>query len=192
MVSGQWSVVRKWRVQSAECRVRKKNEEDSKSETLPSPLSSLPSHGFASHTAKALAPVLAAGPFVERKPFDFAAEVAAREGDLRHHRGRPRRPHALGNRRPALAHGRSRRPDRQPVPLGRPHPGRGRRPHPAAVRPVCRDRLERPQRGRDSRGEEVGRLVLPRHHRRGVAAEDEVPHGPEHLPAGRVGREAAT
>ena len=34
-----------------------------------------------SHTAIALAPVLAAGPLVERKPFDFAAELAAREGD---------------------------------------------------------------------------------------------------------------
>ena len=32
-----------------------------------------------------------------------------------------------------------------------------------------------------SRGEEVRRLVLPRHHRRGMAAEDEVPHGPQHV-----------
>ena len=35
-----------------------------------------------SHTGKALAPVLAAGPFVVRKPFDFAAEAAARQTDL--------------------------------------------------------------------------------------------------------------
>ncbi len=34
-----------------------------------------------SHTARALAPILAAGPLVERKPFDFAAEAAARLGD---------------------------------------------------------------------------------------------------------------
>jgi excinuclease ABC subunit A len=34
-----------------------------------------------SHTAIALTPVLTAGPFVERKPFDLAAEMAAREGD---------------------------------------------------------------------------------------------------------------
>ncbi|MBN1395554.1 MAG: excinuclease ABC subunit UvrA, partial [Pirellulales bacterium] len=36
---------------------------------------------FVSHTAKALAPVLKAGPYVERKPFDFAAEAAKRETD---------------------------------------------------------------------------------------------------------------
>ena len=58
------------------------------------------------------------------------------------------------------------------------------------VRPVRRDRLERAERGRDSRGEEIGRLVLPRHHRRGVAAEDEVPHGAEHVQARGTGREA--
>jgi excinuclease ABC subunit A len=47
---------------------------------VPSPLSPLPSPLF-SHTAVALAPVLAAGPFVERKPYDFAAEVEQREDD---------------------------------------------------------------------------------------------------------------
>jgi len=35
-----------------------------------------------SYTAEALAPVLAAGPHVERKPFDFAAEMAEKESDL--------------------------------------------------------------------------------------------------------------
>ncbi|MCE5266425.1 MAG: excinuclease ABC subunit UvrA [Planctomycetaceae bacterium] len=35
----------------------------------------------ASHTAAALAPVLAAGPLIERKPFDFAAEAAEQTGD---------------------------------------------------------------------------------------------------------------
>ncbi|NLF08595.1 MAG: excinuclease ABC subunit A, partial [Pirellulaceae bacterium] len=34
-----------------------------------------------SHTAAALAPVLAAGPHVERKPYDFAAEAARRKSD---------------------------------------------------------------------------------------------------------------
>ncbi len=34
-----------------------------------------------SYTAEALAPVLAAGPYVERKPYDFAAETAPREED---------------------------------------------------------------------------------------------------------------
>jgi excinuclease ABC subunit A len=53
---------------------------DNASQAGPSPLSPLPSPLHA-HTAAALAPVLAAGPFVERKPYDFAAEIAAREGD---------------------------------------------------------------------------------------------------------------
>ncbi|RIK88341.1 MAG: excinuclease ABC subunit A [Planctomycetota bacterium] len=37
---------------------------------------------FPSHTAAALAPVLAAGPHFERKPYDFAAAEAARQDDL--------------------------------------------------------------------------------------------------------------
>ncbi|HEX6962032.1 MAG TPA: excinuclease ABC subunit A, partial [Lacipirellula sp.] len=37
---------------------------------------------FPSHTATALAPVLAAGPHVERKPYDFAAAEAKRKDDL--------------------------------------------------------------------------------------------------------------
>ncbi len=41
----------------------------------------LPPSAFVSHTAAALKPVLAAGPRVERKPFDFATEAALREGD---------------------------------------------------------------------------------------------------------------
>jgi excinuclease ABC subunit A len=40
-----------------------------------------PPTSLRSYTAEALAPILAAGPFVERKPYDFAAEVAARKGD---------------------------------------------------------------------------------------------------------------
>jgi excinuclease ABC subunit A len=42
---------------------------------------STPPLPFHSHTAEALAPVLAAGPFAERKVFDFAAETAPQEGD---------------------------------------------------------------------------------------------------------------
>ena len=49
--------------------------EDSSSPLAPSPSS------LTSHTATALAPVLAAGPFAERKVYDFAAELAARQGD---------------------------------------------------------------------------------------------------------------
>ena len=37
---------------------------------------------FISHTAAALAPILAAGPFVERKPHDFVAAAAKLAGDL--------------------------------------------------------------------------------------------------------------
>ncbi|HTQ37701.1 MAG TPA: excinuclease ABC subunit UvrA [Pirellulales bacterium] len=43
---------------------------------------SLQPSAFASHTAAALAPVLAAGPHEERKPHDFAAAQAQRKGDL--------------------------------------------------------------------------------------------------------------
>ena len=122
--------------------------------------------------------------------YDFAAAEAAAARRPRHHRGGPRGQDALAGRRPAAGTRRSRRPQRQPLPLGRPHPGRGDRPHPAARRAVQRDRLGQPHRRRDPRGEEVRRLVLPRHHRRRVAAEDEVPHGPEHLPARGAGRAA--
>jgi excinuclease ABC subunit A len=58
---------------------RRKGEDGSLSAS-PSPLSSLPSP-LTSHTAAALAPVLAAGPFAPRKVYDFAAELAARQGD---------------------------------------------------------------------------------------------------------------
>ena len=47
----------------------------------PSPSRPLSPAFLISYTAEVLAPVLAAGPFVERKVFDFAAELAAREGD---------------------------------------------------------------------------------------------------------------
>ena len=102
-------------------------------------------------------------------------------GRSRYYRSRPGRPHALGNRRPPLAHRGPRRPQRQALPLGRPHPGRGDRPHPEPIGVVQRNRLELAVRGRDPRGEEVRRLVLSRHYRRGMAVEDEIPHGPQHV-----------
>ncbi len=43
---------------------------------------SIPPSAFPSHTAAALVPVLAAGPHVERKLYDFAAAEAKRHGDL--------------------------------------------------------------------------------------------------------------
>jgi excinuclease ABC subunit A len=41
-----------------------------------------PPAGFPSHTAFALVPILVEGPHVERKPYDFAAAEAKRQGDL--------------------------------------------------------------------------------------------------------------
>ena len=145
-----------------------------------------------SHTAAALAPVLAAGPFVERKPFDFAAELAAQQGDrdITEVGGDARMPWETDGRRWHTVDRVGR--------TGNPCRWDGR------ILAEVVDRIEEQselfaetdwniaQRGRDSGGEEVGRLVLPRHHRRGVAAEDEVPHGAEHVQAGRVGRKAAT
>jgi excinuclease ABC subunit A len=57
-----------------------KRKADDLLSTAPSPLSSLPSP-LVSHTAEALAPVLAAGPFAVRKVYDFAAELAVRQDD---------------------------------------------------------------------------------------------------------------
>jgi excinuclease ABC subunit A len=58
---------------------KKKSLENVSSE--PSPLATLPS-SRRSHTGEALAPVLEAGPFVERKVFDFAAELSDKPEDL--------------------------------------------------------------------------------------------------------------
>ena len=91
--------------------------------------------------------------------------------------------HAVGSRRPPLAHRRSRRPQGQALPLGRPHPGQGRRPHSGSWASSA------PPTGTPARVVEIAsptksrRLVLPRHHRRGVAAEAQVPRGQEHVQA---------
>ena len=66
----------------AERRAGSKSEiRNPKSEVVSSPFALRPPPSAVSHTAAALAPVLAAGPRVERKPFDFAAEAALHEGD---------------------------------------------------------------------------------------------------------------
>ena len=57
----------------------KRRKKQAKEESPSLPVSQSPS--LRSYTAEALAPVLAAGPLVERKLFDFAAELAEREED---------------------------------------------------------------------------------------------------------------
>jgi excinuclease ABC subunit A len=65
-----------WGVGSGEC--GKKNNKAQKAKSpFPTPHSAL-----VSHTAVALAPVLAAGPFVERKVYDPSAKPASRDGDV--------------------------------------------------------------------------------------------------------------
>jgi excinuclease ABC subunit A len=53
-----------------------------KKPTTKSSPSPIPHSAFISHTAAALAPILAAGPHTERKLYDFAAAEAKRQGDL--------------------------------------------------------------------------------------------------------------
>ena len=122
--------------------------------------------------------------------FRFRRRIGRKAGRPRHYRGRQGRPNAVGNQRPAVALRRSRGPDGQSLPLGRPHPGRDHRPHPRSSRTVQRNRLEHPDDRGNPRPEKIGRLVLPCHHRRRMAAEDEIPHGPEHVQAGRTGAKA--
>jgi excinuclease ABC subunit A len=67
-------------------RTKKKVSDDASStptasSTPPSPFP-LPPYSLRSHTGEALAPILAAGPFVERKIFDFAAELSDKPEDL--------------------------------------------------------------------------------------------------------------
>ena len=61
-------------------RERGREGDRTKRSSPPRPLA--PSPTLRSHTAEALAPTLAAGPFVERKPFNPAEQFAKREGDL--------------------------------------------------------------------------------------------------------------
>ena len=112
-------------------RVERKPQADRK----PSPPSSCRTHPalLRSHTGE----VLAAG--ARRRPAREAQAVTTsprprtkQRRRPRHRRGRPRRADALGGRRPPLAHARSRRPQGRALPLGRPHPGAGRRSHPRA------------------------------------------------------------
>ena len=103
--------------------------------------------------------------------YDFAAELAAREGDLDITEvGRDAR-------MPWEIDGRHWHTVDRVGRTGNPCRWDGRiladvdRPHPGAVRPVRRHRLEHRGRVVEIRAaEEIRRLVLPRHHRRGVAA----------------------
>jgi excinuclease ABC subunit A len=73
-------------MQNAEGGMRKKKRAGSSPTPAPSSSAfSIPPSAFPSHTASALAPILAAGPRVERKPYDFAAAEAKRQGDLELH-----------------------------------------------------------------------------------------------------------
>jgi excinuclease ABC subunit A len=59
-------------------------ERGRKSKSPPLPLAPSPARSlsYRSYTGEMLAPVLAAGPYIERKPHDFAAHVEQRQGDL--------------------------------------------------------------------------------------------------------------
>ena len=77
-----------------------------------------------SHTAAALAPVLAAGPLRRTQAPRLRRRARPNCRRSRHRRSRQANQNAVGSRRPPLAHGRSRGPQRRTLPLGRPHPGR--------------------------------------------------------------------
>ena len=133
-----------------------------------------------SHTGEVLDPVLAAGPHVKRAVHDFAAEEERREGDLeiKEIGGDAHMPWEIDGPR---WHTKDRgRPQRESLPMGRTDPGRHRREDPRD-RSVQRDELESPQRRRDLRPQEIGRLVLPRHHGRRMAPQNEIPHDEEQL-----------
>ena len=84
--------------------------------------------------AAALAPVLAAGPHVERPRYDPLAASRRSEGDVAAGSGRQGRGDAVGDRRPPLAHRRARHQRRQAVPLGRRDPRLARRADPRTRR----------------------------------------------------------
>ena len=145
------------------------------------------STSYSSHTVRALAPVLAAGPHVAAPIYDPAAADRQEAGDLdiRDVGREAKMPWETDGRgwhtRDRV--GRTRRT----VPLGRADSGTGRRPHPRVGR-VQRHRLELAQRRRDRGQEEDRRLVPARHHRRDLAAEAEVPRVPRRVPPRGVDR----
>ncbi len=149
-----------------------------------------PPSAFISHTGEVLAPVLAAGPFRPRAVHDFAAERSARHGD------QDISEIGTATKMPWESDGRHWHTVARVGRTGNPCRWDGRilgrrdRPHRADLGPVQRHRLELAQHRGDPGGQEVGRLVLSRHHRRRVAAEDEVPHRPRHLPTRRADRAA--
>ena len=143
-----------------------------------------PSANFASavsHTGEVLAPVLAAGPLRRADGLRLRRRRGRPARRPRHRRDRPRRPtmpwQTDGRRWHTLARvGRTGNPCRWDGRILADVVDRIEQ----ALEPLQPDRLELAERGRDPGGEEIGRLVLPRHHRRRMAAEDEVPHRPRH------------
>ncbi len=85
----------------------------------------------------------------------------SKEGDVAAGGGRPRRRHAVADRRPPLAHRRARHQRRQAVPLGRRHARLARRAHPRIGR-LRRHGLEPAERRRDRRAEGEPGLVPAR------------------------------
>ena len=131
-----------------------------------------PQSAFVSHTAPALAPILAAGPHVERKPYDFAAAEANAQGDLDiADLGREVKMPWETNGRKWHVEDRTARS------------GAARAAGTAASSPrstsastseggdelLLAHRLVQPHDRRNRRRQEKRRLVLPRHHRRALA-----------------------
>ena len=105
-------------VRSAECGMAEGGVRR-KSQVRPIPHSALRIPTLVSHTAVALAPVLAAGPFVERKAVRPGRSRRSRApDDVGHRRRRPRHADAVGSRRPAVAHAGPRRPRRPALASG--------------------------------------------------------------------------
>ena len=177
--AASWRRERRSRLSSAECGVRERGvgKRRRRSQELRTPHSALRT-SFPTPPI-ALAPVLAAGPHVERKPYDPRGRSRQARGRSRHRRGRPRRARCRGKPTAARWHTqRPRRPQRRAVPLGRPHPGRRSIDRIHELGEFSATELEQPHRRRDHRREKVRRLVLPRDHRRAVAGEAEVPRRP--------------
>ncbi len=157
--------------------------------TVPFPSPSHPGL-LRSYTGEVLGPVLAAGPHAVRPIYDFAADEAGRTGD-----------HDIADvgreaQMPWETDGRRWHTIERVGRNGSPCRWDGR---------ILAEVVDRIQRQSDLLGptdwnsrsvveirsaKQLGRLVLPRHHRRGVAAEDEVPHRPQLLPQ-RGARKAA-
>ena len=138
-----------------------------------------------------LAPILAAGPHAERKPYDSAAAEKPREGDLDID--------DVGEevKMPWEADGRRWHTHDRVARNGEPCRWDGRILAAWSTRFTSsatsrRPTGQQPHDRRDHRREEERRLVLPRHHRRRVAAEAQVPHGQAHVQARRSSSSSST